>query len=214
VTWISQDVHLNLSQYLVVKSTGKKAIHVTQFLTEISRRRRQGRKSDTLCVMDDTLVVRQEDEHPYNGISISEWSAANCRLMAYLLRSGELTTDMIEYYLAYTTQIYDFVSKYEWNSILQFDYQYRERQAQYGFKWGSVTANMELQLLQQRKARPIEGNHQYSATSKQQNLKQGRHVMTQPCKLFKARNGNCPFGENCKYIHDPSVTTQNVSPKN
>ena len=202
---------------LTVKSNDKKTVHVTQFLTETSRRRRQGRKNDlVLCKLDgdDTLVMRQEDEHPYHGISISEWSAANCRLMAYLIRSGELAGDMIEYYLAYTTQIYVFVSKYEWNSILQFDHQYRERQAQHGFKWGSVTANMELQLLQQRKNRSFDGSHQHSATSKQQNLKQGRHVTPQLCKLFKARYGNCPFGENCKYTHDPSVVTQNVSSKN
>ena len=60
---------------LTVKSNDKKTVHVTQFLTETSRRRRQGRKNDlVLCKLDgdDTLVMRQEDEHPYHGISISE----------------------------------------------------------------------------------------------------------------------------------------------
>ena len=54
---------------------------------------------------------------------------------------------MIEFYLAYSTQIYDFVPKYEWESILDFDFQYR-------FNWGSLTANMELQILIPRGGSP------------------------------------------------------------
>ena len=46
---------------LTVKSIDRKTVHVTQFLTETSRRRPQGRNSDlVLCKLDgdDTLVVR------------------------------------------------------------------------------------------------------------------------------------------------------------
>ena len=180
---------------LTVKSSNKKAIHITQFLTEVTRKKRQGRRRDLVLSKseDDSLVLRQDEDHPYSGITISEWSGANCRLMAFLLRTGELSINMIEYYLAYTTQIYDFVSKYEWNSILQFDYQYRERQAEHGFTRGSLTANMELQLLQQRIPRSSDGgsntgNVYKSHKDRSENLRRP----SQPCRLYKARNGNCP----------------------
>ena len=72
------------------------AIHITQFVTVefvLS-------KSE-----DDSLVLKQGEDHPYIGITISTLSGVNCRLMAFLLRTGELPSNMIEYYLAYTTEI-------------------------------------------------------------------------------------------------------------
>ena len=114
------------------------------------------------------------------------WSKLQIDGFLTLLRTGELPSNMIEYYLAYTTQIYDFASKYEWNSILQFDYQYRERQAEHGFTWGSLTANMELQLLQQRIPRSSDGgsntgNVYKSHKDRSENLRRP----SQPCCLIK-----------------------------
>ena len=63
------------------------------------------------------------------------------------MRSGSLRSADVEFYLSYTTQIYDFASKYDWESLLDFDYQYRERQAEHSFVWGAMTTHMELQLL-------------------------------------------------------------------
>ena len=76
---------------------------------------------------------------------MDEWSAANCRLMSYLIHSGNFCHQMLTITWL-TPQIYDWTGKYKWEALLDFDFQYRERQAQHGFKWGSLTANMELQL--------------------------------------------------------------------
>ena len=95
-----------------------------------------------LSTADNNVVVQRDDDHPYSGISVEEWSAANCHLMAYLMRSGSLRSAGVEYYLSYTTQIYDFASKYDWESLLDFDYQYRERQAEHSFVWGAMTTHI------------------------------------------------------------------------
>ena len=94
---------------LTVKSTSKKAIHITQFLSERTKKRCQSRKKGFVIatsVNDENLVLKQEDEHPYSGITMDEWSAANCRLMSYLIHSGELLSSNVDYYLAYSTHIY------------------------------------------------------------------------------------------------------------
>ena len=94
---------------LTIKATSHKAVHITQFLTEATKKKRQSRKKTlVLSIADNNVVVQRDDDHPYSGISVEEWSAANCHLMAYLMRSGSLRSADVEYYLSYTTQIYDF----------------------------------------------------------------------------------------------------------
>ena len=55
---------------LTVKSTSKKAVHITQFLSEPTKKRCQSRKKGFVIatsVNDENLVLKQEDEHPYSG---------------------------------------------------------------------------------------------------------------------------------------------------
>ena len=67
--------------------------------------------------------------------------------MAYLLHSGKLQPADIDFYFAYSTQIYAYASTYDREAVLDFDYQYRVRRAEHSFQLGIRTANMELQLL-------------------------------------------------------------------
>ena len=190
---------------LTVKSTSKKAVHITQFLSERTKKRCQSRKKGFVIatsVNDENLVLKQEDEHPYSGITMDEWSAANCRLMSYLIHSGELLSSDVDYYLAYSTQIYDWAGKYKWEALLDFDFQYRERQAQHGFKWGSLTANMELQLLgENMRSREIPNFTNSGRSSSQKHSKFNKKPENEECRQFKARNGLCSFGDNCRYRH-------------
>lgn len=99
----------------------------------------------------ESLVFRAEDNHPYLGIYIEEWGAANMHLLNHLLANKLLNRNKIKYYLAYTTKIYELAEKYEWNSVLSYDYTYRELQAEHRFKWGTFSLDMELQLLTQKR---------------------------------------------------------------
>ena len=90
---------------LAVKSNAKKATHITQFLSERTKKKQQSRRREFELAQpgsEDNFVLKQQ-EHPYSGISMDEWSAANCRLMSHLIHSGELSTEDIDYYLAYST---------------------------------------------------------------------------------------------------------------
>ena len=114
---------------------GSKGTHITNFLAEQTKKHLQDRsKGIVLQANGDKSVVLQTDRtHRYSGITLSEWGAANCRLMAHLLREGKLAPCDVECYLAYTTQVYEYYEVYEWESILQFDFLYRERQCEYQF---------------------------------------------------------------------------------
>ncbi|KAH3774247.1 hypothetical protein DPMN_175623 [Dreissena polymorpha] len=59
------------------------------------------------------------------------------RLLNHLLSTGQIKRTDVEFYLAYTTKIFEFAENYEWNSVLNFDYSYRELKAEHAFGWGT-----------------------------------------------------------------------------
>ena len=137
---------------LTMKSTSKKAVHITQFLSEVTKRRRQSRRKDFVLRSSgtETIVLKTEEDHPYLGVLLEEWGAANMRLLNYLLVTKELEREDTEYYLAYTVQIFEFEEKYEWNSVLHYDFRYRVLQSEHQFKWGTCFPYLELQILTPR----------------------------------------------------------------
>jgi hypothetical protein len=106
---------------LILKSQSRAAVHITEFLPNEVKRRRALKGHRAGEYSSDQGPTRSEDAS-YVGISIDEWGAANGRLLNYLLSSGNLVRADVEYYLAYTTQIFDFAAKYTWASILAFDH--------------------------------------------------------------------------------------------
>ena len=50
----------------------------------------------------------------------------------------------------YPVMIFDFATKYEWQSLLDFDVRYREQQAEHSFRWGTSAIQLESLLLTSR----------------------------------------------------------------
>lgn len=125
---------------LTMKALSRKAIHITQFLTEKTKRRRQSRRQEFILrsgqTDQETIVLKTDDDHPYLGIFIEEGGTANMRILNHLLCTDQLKRTEIEFYLAYTTKIFEFAENFEWSGVLNFDYNYRELQAEHGFRWG------------------------------------------------------------------------------
>ena len=184
---------------LTMKATNKKAIHITQFLSENAKQKRLTRRRDILLTThddgDDRLVVQSNEKHPYVGITIDEWGAANTRLMYHLMSTDDLPNQHIGFYLAYTVTIFDLAHKYEWYSIMNFDYQYREQQAQIGFQWGEINPLMEMQLLIPRQ--------QHRIVNKPGTQRPQFRQQVEECRQWKLNRGHCPFGANCKFVHTP-----------
>ena len=179
---------------LIMRATSNKTVHITTFLSEETKKRLRNKRQQYLVQNGEALTMKIKDEHPYAGISIHEYGAANMRLMNYLLRSGRLDRDKVEYYLAYTTLIFELGDKYEWRDVLNFDFQYRERQEEIGFEWGAMVSVMELQLLSGNKNRNV-----FPMDKLKHNPRGGRPKM-EICRNF-ANTGQCSYGENCRFKH-------------
>ena len=82
---------------LVVKSSGRKAIQILDFVTEATKARINKRKRERITVSegaDGGIKSKAEDTTPpYHTIpyhTMDEYGAANMRLMAFLLKEGHL----------------------------------------------------------------------------------------------------------------------------
>ena len=184
---------------LIMRSTNNKTIHITSFLSEETKKRLRNKRQQYLVQQGENLTMKIRDEHPYAGISTMEYGAANMRLLNYLLSNGILPREKVEFYLAYTTLIFELAGKYEWRDVLNFDFQYRERQAEIGFDWGAMVSVMELQLLAGSKNRiysPQQAQDDYY--NKKWNI--SKKSKTELCRNF-TNTGECAYGDNCKFKH-------------
>ena len=159
---------------------------------EMVKARTAKRRKETLKVIEGTdgvLSLRTADSAQVY-LSMAEWGVANVRLMADLLAQGCLQRRDVEYYLAYTTYIYDLASQYEWQ-------RYREIQAEYDHVWGQRAPHLEAELLMPRR-------QVHQVVSKQDNRKRNGNVggynarsmtseMTTICAEFSQTPGNAPM---------------------
>lgn len=218
VTKTSNSYQFDPRIILTIKATKTKVFHITDYLPEKSKKRRQARKRELVLSTEgnyqDRLVLKCDEDHPYAGIHMGEWGAANCRVMNALIAKGILSRQHVEYYLAYTAKIFEFSSKYDWENILDYDHQYRELQAEHGFLWGVTPPDMELRVLMRQNGgrqqpfaqRRFRANDANSPGHNGYNSNTNGYNNQQDCKLFKVR-GYCPFGAACRYKH-PKTPTQ------
>ena len=194
---------------LTIKASSAKAVHITQFLTEKTKKRLQSRRKGIVLGtnVDNSVVLQSDDRHPYSGITLSEWGASNTRIMAHLLKSGQLAADKIDYYLAYTTTIFEYYELYEWEGVLEFDHLYRERQAEHQFQWGYIPPHMELSLLARPRRPASRHNGPWGAFNGRNKPSfagsKPRVPKDEECRNWKNSRGKCPYGDECIFQHPP-----------
>ena len=187
--------------HLTLKATNKKAAKIFNFLPDKVKERIQRSRRDRLWVLkgeDGSLSMQTRDPEVFS-ITPTEWNAANARIMAHLLETGDLAPRDIDLYLAYTVQINEMYELYEWTSILSFDGRYRELQAQHGFAWGDLRMAANSTLLVPRRVPYSQNTMQRNNRMPSQQQNSGK---MEDCKKWLASGGKfCPFGGHCRYSH-------------
>lgn len=178
---------------LTLKASTRKAEKIASFLPERVKERLQKKRRERLVFAEgnEGQLSLQHNDDDNLAISPTEWGAANMRLMSHLLDIGYLARSEVEFYLAYTMQVFELAETYDWASIMRFDSRYRELQAQHGFCWGDMRLAPQLNLLTPRLQQPV--------TTRP---RPARPNPREDCKKWLLSGGtSCPFGDRCRFAH-------------
>jgi hypothetical protein len=116
--------------------------------------------------------------------------------MATLIQRGQLSSQGVIDYLAYTAKVGEMAARFTWPSVLQYDDQYRSHQAAFLFRWGSDCQHLALVALQERQQ-----HHHYKAAAGSSTARhQGRAAPGEGEACLLWNRGNCTY-RRCKFAH-------------
>ena len=118
----------------------------------------------------------------------AQWIVANSRIMAELI--AEIPMFNIQDYLAYTVKIGELAQRFTWASVLSYDDEYRRRQSELKYRWGSDSQHLSTITLRERDVSTKSGGK-----SKLKQQKEGKY-----CGYYNSGK-ECPFKDECKYAH-------------
>ena len=150
----------------------------------------------------DQIISSQEDIHlvlrtgakkpKLSDINQAMYMAASCRILAHMLNNGKINPNNTAQYLSYMVKIGMLAQRYQWQSILSYDREYRKMQAAYQFPWGSDTQHLsQVYLVDKFQKRNVQNSNQAT--------RQPEHVKREPCRLYN--HSFCTYGSSCRYAH-------------
>lgn len=160
----------------------------------------------------ELLLKPTQSKGKLDKVTQAQWCMANTRILAELLSSGQLHQCHLADYLAYTVKVCQLTERYTWGSILQFDRDFRQKQALTHCRWGSDIGHLRSVFLVEKtpyqstfsKDRPGLGSKQTPQVQNRRapgNQSQNREEKKdrEVCRLFN--QGKCNF-PNCRYKHE------------
>ena len=151
---------------------------------------------------EQQIVVKLGPKKPkLENLTLSQWSIANLAILYKLVGDGKLAGQSLMDYLSYSTKIYQLVQKCSLTSVLLYDREYRQLQANMGFRWGTDVQHLHTLHLQPRDKLVNQG---YSATQKKgitnsQGPKKRVKHENDTCRNYDSAKG-CTF-QKCKFKH-------------
>ena len=143
-----------------------------------------------------SVILKVNAKPKLEKVSPGMWISANVKILQKLMEDDDFD---VMAYLRYTAMIGELATRFTWASVLLFDDEYRKRQAENKFVWGTDAPHLSTVLLRERPPQPKAG-------------KQGGNQAARPqatggpgatCRQFN--RGACTYGATCKYEHVCSV---------
>ena len=138
---------------------------------------------------------------PLHKVSLSQWNSANVKILDLLIIEGSVTFQAIPDYLAYTQKINRMFDRYEWETVLMYDREFRQLQATMGMRWGVDIRHLSDIHLREK---PSQESHAQTRKTRANVASRVRGGPTDPksgaeiCRNFN--RGACNYN-NCKFAH-------------
>ncbi len=135
-------------------------------------------------------------------VTANQWNCANMVIMDKLHRDGMLGPRGLREYMNYTFVINELAGRYQWQSVLGYDREYRQLQATEKFPWGSQVDHLSRVFLKEKVPEPTypkgaPGKNQHTKSSPKES---GGSAEGGICGLYNAEGRDC-FYKKCKYAH-------------
>ena len=193
--------------------TRGKALRIVDFVSRIRPAEDEKVLSyDNNCKL---ALILQDSKRKLSSVSIEQYSIANLRVFYELLFSGKLSTLLhVQEYLSYAIKILELATKYTWQSVLQYDDEFRILQHTYGFSWSTDHSHLHEVVLIPRWAAKLHRGSGHSLESPKNpsdfsskglsnivsHLLNGSEI----CRMFNSRKGcqksPCKFSHACNRI--------------
>ena len=163
-------------------------------------------EDDGIQVGPGLKLVQTGKKRGLETVTISQWMAANASILAELVQDPSVP-DKVNFmldYQGYTAKIGVLAATHTWKSVIQWDDEYRQKQHQYNFRWGSESAHLNLIRLV-----PREQQQQKKKEPEQKKAGKGPSK-GQPSICFNWNKGTacrytpCPFQHVCEHCESPS----------
>ena len=151
-----------------------------------------------------SLILKTGPKKPkYDSLTVWQWCLGAIRIQDELVRLGRLPTEIDRrHYWGYICKVLELNSRYEWQSILEFDKEYRSHQARFEFAWGTeITHLCSVQLRDKRINTQNNFKKGKQSTQPNNGNKKGG-LIHKPCRDFN--RDRCVHNP-CRFLHVCSV---------
>lgn len=191
ISWQDPQIHLRNAGR---SSSDIKYLDITDFVVD------SGAAERVLSEGDGTqVIVRSGPSKPkLETVTKDQWSLANLAILNKLASDGRLDKQGILDYLSHSALVYRYFVRFDKNSVLRYDREYRRDQERYRFRWGTHASHLEsIHLIPRADTLRQQGS---AATGRDL---QDRGPKTKAgdiiCKRYNSARG-CALAQ-CKYKH-------------
>ncbi|CAC5414514.1 unnamed protein product [Mytilus coruscus] len=140
-------------------------------------------------------------------ISMEEWGFANIQILQELLKRN--TAINVNTYLNYTADIFRLDSKYVWYSVLLYDKEYKDKQAEEKFTWGTYRQDLrDFQLVSKRENPTTRAMNDATKPHGKQSANNDRRrgpFLPDGREICRSFNNNSCYRQDCRMMHHCAI---------
>jgi hypothetical protein len=180
-------------QVYLRKSVKVKYRPITDYITKLNTVEDEVPLADGVTVR----ISSSRKKPPLELVTPAQWVAANALILADIIETEPCGMTTVLDYLAYTAKVGELANRFTWQSVILYDDQYREKQARYGFRWGSDSPHIATVILEERRKTPT--NRGSGTDGKRRQQASVKKEGDRPCVYYN--EGRCFHGDACKFSH-------------
>ena len=188
-------------------NTDHKALHILSFIWPQTIEQFQS------FTIGGEVKFRVGKQKTLDKVTIEEWGYVNIKILQELIKQKRLNTGNINSYLNYAADIYRLAARNVWYSALLYDKEYRQKQSDESFEWGSYRQDFrDFQLVIKRDNTTM---HAFPEASVETSKGKGRNfrppmderrkcpfLPNEICRIF---NYNSCFRVDCRMMHNCAI---------